>query len=290
MPIERCPNCQIIPDIWLSRRGSVRDYPSVGIVECSNCSLVTHAQDLRNRVNYQSGSMHSWAQGYGQTLPQVGSDVSRRLDAIKEISIHSKVKTILDFGSGSGEMLRAFALNFQVAGLEPDDTARELSTKSGSLVYSSTSDLLDIGLKFDLVTLFHVVEHFYEPVFELNNIKSLLEPDGLILIETPNANDVLLTKYQNEAFQNFTYWSHHPMLHSHKSIEKLLIDNGFEVLANEGTQRYGLANHFYWLSHGMPGGHETWRDFISKDTDSKYQRDLVSNQSCDTLWVLARKT
>jgi hypothetical protein len=37
---------------WKQRKGQVRDFPNVGVLECEECKLVTHAQDLSNDVNY----------------------------------------------------------------------------------------------------------------------------------------------------------------------------------------------------------------------------------------------
>ena len=142
-------------------------------------------------------------------------------------------------------------------------------------------------MTFDFVTLFHVVEHFYDPDTELRNIRKVLKPNGLILIETPNSQDALLTKYASEKFRKFTYWSHHPMLHSHKSLEALVNRSGFTVLENLGCQRYGLANHLYWLREGKPGGHEVWSDFIDVETESEYEKDLVSLHLNDTLLLVA---
>jgi SAM-dependent methyltransferase len=42
------------------------------------------------------------------------------------------------------------------------------------------------GRKFRLIQLFHVLEHFHEPVAELRRIRSLLAPGGQVFIEVPN--------------------------------------------------------------------------------------------------------
>jgi hypothetical protein len=69
---------------WQQRKGQVRDFPSVGVLECQVCNLVTHAQHLSEDVDYKSGSMHNWASGYGDSLPGPESDTSRRVTTIKK--------------------------------------------------------------------------------------------------------------------------------------------------------------------------------------------------------------
>ena len=236
--------------------------------------------------------MHDWVVGYGDALPGKPDDLARRVNALAILEQEYKFKSILDFGCGSGEMLEAFSHTYTVLGIEPDSGARELAKKkvqSGS-IYESSASVKMQGTLVDVVTLFHVAEHFYNPSLELERIYELLKPGGLLIIETPNSCDALLTKYENLGFQNFTYWSHHPILHSHKSLSLLLARNGFKILECGGVQRYDLNNHLYWLSKGMPGGHEIWKGMFSEDTIQSYGRDLVNNRTNDTLWFVAQKT
>jgi 2-polyprenyl-3-methyl-5-hydroxy-6-metoxy-1,4-benzoquinol methylase len=293
MKIE-CPTNGLIAENceWKKRSGSVRDDQSTGIIECKNCHLVTHNKDLSQKVNYSEGSMHDWAAGYGGALSGKPDDLTRRVNALKILEQEYKFKSILDFGCGSGEMLEAFSGTYTVLGIEPDSGARELAKKKVQLgsIYESSASVKMQGTLVDVVTLFHVVEHFYDPSLELERIYELLKPGGLLIIETPNSCDALLTKYENLSFQDFTYWSHHPMLHSHKSLSLVVARNGFKILECRGVQRYDLNNHLYWLSKGMPGGHDIWKGMFSEDTIQSYGRDLVNNLTSDTLWLVAQKT
>jgi len=274
---------------WSSISGSVRDVPGVGVKQCQTCQLVTHTSDLRNRVNYESGSMHEWSVGYGElNLEKPETDIGRRMEALKILSESHKIETVLDFGCGTGEMLRAMSEFYTVSGVEPDQQAREKAQAFGNVIWDSAVDAISSGEKYDLVTLFHVVEHLYQPFVELERVKSLLHPGGILVIETPNANDALLTIYASKAFQQFTYWSHHPMLHSDSSLKSLLVNTGFSILEDGGVQRYNLANHLYWLSTGKPGGHDIWLDLVSQETNTQYQMDLIERKTCDTLWFVAR--
>ena len=274
---------------WITRDGSVRDHPSTGVIECKKCQIVTHSSDLSQGVNYENGTMHDWATGYGDSLPGPATDIARRVASIKDLEKKYKFKSILDFGCGNGGMINALSAFYRTSGIEPDLRARELANQSGSKVYESAELALADGVLVDVITLFHVVEHFYDPTKELVRIHNLLKPGGLVIIETPNSCDALLTTYENSAFQNFTYWSHHPMLHSHKSLQTMVERNKFTVLENIGTQRYDLSNHLYWLAKGLPGGHEVWSGTLSGDAIESYARSLEVNKTCDTLWLVAKK-
>jgi len=53
-------------------------------------------------------------------------------------------------------------------------------------------DDFEIEEKFDVITLFHVLEHFDDPRAVLKQLKSMLAKGGIIVIEVPNADDALL--------------------------------------------------------------------------------------------------
>jgi len=260
-----------------------------GVEECSKCHLVSHERDLREFINYESGSMHSWAAGYGGTLETPKEDVARRVQAIRKLAQDRPIKKILDFGSGNGEMIQALSKFFVVEGLEPESQARNNCIEVGMKVHESTEGTSENSNKFDLITLFHVVEHFYSPNIELSRIFDLLEPGGNIIIETPSAGDALLTEYENSAFSNFTYWSHHPMLHSNLSLTNLVFAAGFKDVDVRGVQRYGIANHLYWMTHQKAGGHIYWDDKFSQSTEFAYAQDLIDRGKADTLWLQATK-
>ena len=240
-------------------------------------------------MDYEAGSMHNWALGYGGTLANPLEDISRRVNEILDLSISFKINSILDFGSGSGEMISALSEHFEVEGLEPEEQALLSCNKQNMRVHASTEELRNKEKRFDLVTLFHVVEHFYKPDAELVRIYELLKPSGLLLIETPNSQDALLTKYQSNPFANFTYWTHHPMLHSNKLLASLVTRNQFKLITNSGTQRYGSENHFFWLTNSKLGGHIEWVGMFSENTNLNYGENLVSQGLADTIWLLAQK-
>ena len=233
--------------------------------------------------------MHSWASGYGGTLETPKEDISRRIEAIRNLSQNHAVKRILDFGSGNGEMMTALSEYFTVEGLEPEEQARAKCISEGKRVSASIEELAKSSEKFDLITLFHVVEHFYNPKIEFERIYDLLNPGGLLILETPNSEDALLTIYENEAFSNFTYWSHHPMLHSSLSLTNLVSAARFSNIEAKTVQRYGLANHLYWMTHQKAGGHVYWENKFSQITETSYAQDLIEQGKADTLWLKAEK-
>jgi len=275
---------------WKYRKGSVRDFPQMRIQECVQCGIVTHENDLSQLVNYSEGSMYLWAAGYGGNLESSFSDISRRVEQIKLLNQKYSIETICDFGCGVGEMVAELSKTFNTFGIEPETEAREKLQTNGFQIFENLwNSKLSIGNNFSLVTMFHVIEHIYNPKSELNLVYESLEEGGLLIIETPSAQDALLTLYDNNDFANFTYWSHHPILYSLTAIEKIVCSAGFKIIDLKNVQRYGLANHLYWLSHGKPNGHQIWDKFFPAELTTIYDQFLAAHELGDTIWLLAQK-
>ncbi|MGB4399459.1 MAG: class I SAM-dependent methyltransferase, partial [Daejeonella sp.] len=97
---------------------------------------------------------------------------------------------ILDFGSGKGLFLHFAALKgCQVKGIESSKPRAEYARKYFGLTvntdyYTSGSVL---NSRFDVITMFHVLEHLQNPSELMSNlVKSNLKPGGLLIAEVPN--------------------------------------------------------------------------------------------------------
>lgn len=269
--------------------GRLRDIPEVGVLRCRACGEIRHATDVRSRVSYEQGSMSRSTRSLQKLDKLTSVDNQRRCQSIFKFAQKAKRSEIrlLDFGCGEGEFVEAASsLGFEAVGFDIDPFAIEEAQLRG---VRGTSDFSKIGpsKSFDAITLFHVVEHLYEPERELARIRGLLSDNGSLFVETPNANDALITLYENEAFMNFTFWSHHPRIFSAQSLNELLVSAGFEVKTHSSVVRYGLNNHLYWLSKNKPGGHSLFPKIFSEELEEEYATNLVKNDLGDTLWFEA---
>lgn len=93
--------------------------------------------------------------------------------------------SILDIGAGTGDfLLKARENRWNVFGAEPNSDARELASKKGLHLKEDTSGF-ENG-KFDVITLWHVLEHVPDLDEQITELKRLLKPDGLLVIAVPN--------------------------------------------------------------------------------------------------------
>lgn len=97
--------------------------------------------------------------------------------------------TLCDVGCGSGQAMSEFKqAGYDVVGIEPDASARNLASRIGT-VFEGTAEALPDAIadrQFDVVFLSHVLEHCIDPAAALRNVKRLLAPGGTAILEVPN--------------------------------------------------------------------------------------------------------
>ena len=263
-----------------------RDNPDIDVYECTNC----HTKQLNKIVDndYQSGYMNGkrmTSEEIQARLESCKTDDMRRANMVEP---WIRGKRVLDFGCGFGGFIKyASGIAGSVSGIELGSDEIEYMLGQGYDVSDSIDTFDD---PFDVITLFHVFEHLKDPAKWLDIISEKIKKDGILFIEVPNANDALLSLYDNAKFADFTYWSAHLYLYTRESLRKVICDNGSLAIEDEGqVQRYPLANHLYWLSKGEPGGQNKWHFLDSPALDREYKKLLEEKDMCDTLFFRIRK-
>jgi len=112
-------------------------------------------------------------------------------------SLVKKNKTLLDIGCGTGMFLQVCKSNgWQIAGIEPDATAREQAKKRNQVPIEE--DLLAAydGKLFDVITMWHVLEHVHDLDKVVSKLKKLLEPAGTLIVAVPNCDSLDAKIYQ----------------------------------------------------------------------------------------------
>lgn len=271
--------------VFNKRPGSVRDNPNLKMLECASCGLVflSSFDHIRDGF-YEASEMH------GEEMPDVqawlketAADDERRFQYLKSVLPNRR---LLDFGCGAGGfLLKARELVATTHGLEPESRLKGHFQNYGLTVFQNLSDIPnDIQReKYDIITMFHVLEHLPDPKSVLSELTKMLVDNGQIIIEVPNANDALLTLYNNEPFSHFTYWSCHLFLFTVKTLRMLFSQANLKVNHIKQIQRYPLSNHLYWLANGKPNGHQKWHFLDSPELNATYEKQLAAIGKCDTI-------
>ena len=190
----------------------------------------------------------------------------------------------MDFGCGVGgflDLAKTSAAN--VSGIELELSLQKTFNNRGLNVFQNIQAALKDNSKYDLITAFHVIEHLADPISILKNLTELLDVNGWLIIEVPNSNDALLTLYDCQPFQEFTYWSQHLFLFNSNTLANLIKQAGLKLSWIKHVQRYPLSNHLYWLSAGKPGGHEKLNVLNEERLNSEYGSQLAAIGRTDTI-------
>jgi 2-polyprenyl-3-methyl-5-hydroxy-6-metoxy-1,4-benzoquinol methylase len=92
---------------------------------------------------------------------------------------------ILDIGAGTGEFLSVAQLNgWQTTGVEPSNKAKQIAINKGVSFVEALSQLEDRS--FDVITMWHVLEHVPDLDHQIKELKRLLKPTGSLIIAVPN--------------------------------------------------------------------------------------------------------
>lgn len=109
--------------------------------------------------------------------------LARKLKLIN--SFATKEKKILDIGAGTGDFLQYISQhNWKVSGVEPNEKARNLAKSKNLNLLKDLSSFNNE--KFDVITLWHVLEHIPNLKEQIEQFHHLLKPNGVLVIAVPN--------------------------------------------------------------------------------------------------------
>jgi SAM-dependent methyltransferase len=137
---------------------------------------------------------------------------------------------LLDIGSGTGYFAAAMKkAGWQVRGLEPDAGARKIAEEVNKISLTSTDDLFSLPANsFDVITLWHVLEHVHDLKKYVAQFKFLLKENGKLFVAVPN-----YTSYDEEVYKDF--WAaydvpRHLYHFAPNAMEQLMKAEGLEVI------------------------------------------------------------
>ena len=211
------------------------DYCTPEAFEIVACDCCGHGRTIVPPA-FAAGGLYETA-GYDQHESGLRRLLRPLLDALEEHKVKdlqrwTRSGSLLEIGAGKGRFLAAArAAGFEVHGIEPSERSRRFCRALlGPVVDGRTLDELAAspGRRYEVVYLWHVLEHLHSPDETLAQLRALLAPEGLLVLAVPNFASM-------QAVWGGADWYHlDPPRHRHHftpaGLRMLLRRHGFDVL------------------------------------------------------------
>lgn len=135
-----------------------------------------------------------------------------------------------------------------VLGIEPSATFYEnLLEDSLPCIHGSLENVnLDVNVKYNIIVMLHVFEHFYDPNTALQQCRNLLTPNGLLVVEVPN----ILKPYRSLDHYFLRYV--HPSNFSPQTLRIMLQKHGYKVrLMDEGLNDWRVPQSLFVIAQRL---------------------------------------
>jgi len=225
--------------------------------QCDECQLVfiNPRVALDELKNYYTSHYlpYRGAKAWGK-FENLVDNSQKKLDKrrVSRVTSTLQIKSeslILDVGCGNPTFLKACRdqLNCNTMGIDFTDEGWVDHLKDFKNIDLKVAEIKDLDgeLKPDVITMWHYLEHDYEPLENLKHLKTLAKPTTKLVIEIPNFDSESRKKFGKD----WAGWHtpRHISLFSPENVELLLKKSGWKVtkLLTHGTMDPYLL---YWMS------------------------------------------
>jgi 2-polyprenyl-3-methyl-5-hydroxy-6-metoxy-1,4-benzoquinol methylase len=233
--IDQCPVCG---NTHFSPFLACKDYliskQDFTIQQCTNCGFrLTNPRPTADRIGEYYKS-----EDYVSHNDSGGGLINTAYRAVRTYTLQSKLShinklnkgagKILDVGCGTGAFLETCRKGgWSVMGMEPDPDARAISVQKLNVAIRSSLDELKGAGPFDIISLWHVLEHIPDLNQVIPQLRDLLAKEGTLLIAVPNSDSYDATYFK-------AYWAAYDVpRHLHhftpSTIEPLFRKHGFQL-------------------------------------------------------------
>lgn len=163
------------------------------LIECEHCHLLfTVPRPAPDQIGayYQSEEYYSHQENTKGFIPKV-------YEMVKSVNIKNKLHialkqskdaSVLDIGCGVGDFLwHAQKRGCKVTGIEPSDDAKAIAEKRLGFRPLDPSQSQELpSASFDVITMWHVLEHVDDLKSQISELSRLLKPGGRLVLALPN--------------------------------------------------------------------------------------------------------
>jgi 2-polyprenyl-3-methyl-5-hydroxy-6-metoxy-1,4-benzoquinol methylase len=199
------------------------------LVLCTQCSLVQLQHTVNPKILYKN---YWYMSGINKTMRNhLKAIVNSSLKIIKK----NKLRKVLDIGCNDGTLLRNYPAHFHKVGIDPSQIIETINNKNKMRNFNFFKNFFPFKNfitkykknKFDIITSIAMFYDLENPNIFAKNIKEILKPDGIWIIEMSYLPEMLKT----HSFDTICH--EHLEYYSLKALNYLMNQNGMNIFKIE---------------------------------------------------------
>ena len=192
--MDTCPYCKSTSSIpYLKLRDEFLTKEPFEIVECPSCHLLFTVP----RPSVESMGRYYKSDDYLSHQTNKSGLIPRLYESVKRVNLKYKFKLatqdlpqgrLLDIGCGVGDFLGVAAkAGWEVVGIEPSSQAKSIANDRLGFMPLDPSETATLpSSSFDVITMWHVLEHVDDLSEQVSQLARLLTPGGRLIVAVPN--------------------------------------------------------------------------------------------------------
>ena len=247
------------------------------IQECLKCGLLfTEPRPDPNSIGkyYQSEEYYSHQENKNGFIPRIYETV-KGFNLKKKYKLATKGMTkgrMLEIGCGAGDFLKVMEnKGWNCTGIEPSENAKAIARKKVKAQLYNPEDINSLpDESFDLITMWHVLEHVDNLKEEVMHLERLLKKGGRLVLALPNFKSADAEYYRE-------YWAAYDVPRHLNHFCRESINNIFKNTTLKLKKTDKLVWDAYYISymsekyknHTLPLLKGTWRGLLSNSKARK---------------------
>lgn len=281
-----CPLCNDTKtNFWFTKN-------NCDVYRCATCRLIFIYPIPTSIATVYSDDYFCGAEGgfgyinYDEDKDATSTEFKKYLESIER---HYPSKgSLLDVGAATGSFLiAARERGWQVAGVEISPFAAQTGREKG--IDLRTDIVEEAGFtenSFEVITLWDVFEHLPDPEKTLSYLRTLLKPNGLLVMNMPNADSM----YAKLAGKHWTLIipPEHLRLFNPDNLATLLTRNGFSMISRGSIGKRFKAAYIFQILYTIRH-QKIWRKISDYIKTTPVNKLSIPINLKDNMFIIARK-
>lgn len=163
------------------------------LVKCRQCGLVyLNPRPTQQEMNEEYSAEYHIKRLLRQepkTEEEIGKEINKNIGRAEEIvKQFGKERKLLDIGCGAGFFIACLKrYGWDVRGIDISEWATNFAREKLDLdVLMGSIEDVEISDQFDVITMYHILEHLSHPLQSLKKVSEILSNDGVLVVKSPN--------------------------------------------------------------------------------------------------------